>query len=146
MLRKFKILIAVIIIFLTSILVIQFDFFQVKTKIYKEYPNLFLRHFLFKKESVKNNVLNDYNIKFLPYSQFFKLNLKKIRLIFDEQYYDPQNQKSRSTSYSTWGTFYFENYSNNLIVTDYKGSIYYYDKFNKVLNSPNEKINLKNQK
>ena len=77
MLRKFKILIAVIIIFLTSILVIQFDFFQVKTKIYKEYPNLFLRHFLFKKESVKNNVLNDYNIKFLPYSQFFKLNLKK---------------------------------------------------------------------
>ena len=143
MLRKFKILIAVIIIFLTSILVIQFDFFQVKTKIYKEYPNLFLRHFLFKKESEKKNVLNEYNIIFLPYSQFFKLNLKKIRLIFDEQYYDPQNQKSRSTSYSTWGTFYFENYSNNLIVTDYKGSIYYYDKFNKVLNSPNEKIKLK---
>ena len=95
-------------------------FFQIKTKIYKEYPNLFLRHFLFKKDSVKNNVLNDYNIRFLPYSQFFKLDLKKIKLIFDEQYYDSQTQKNRSTSYSAWGTFYLENYNNKLIVTDYK--------------------------
>jgi len=143
LLEKFKTLIVVIIIFLTCVLMIQFDFFQIKTKIYKEYPNLFLRHYLFKKDSVKNNVLNDYNIKFLPYSQFFKLNLRKIKLIFDEEYYDPQTQKNRSTSYSTWGTFYIENHSDKLIVTDYKGSIYYHNKLNKVLNSSREKIKLK---
>ena len=76
-LSKFKTLIAILIIILICILTIHFNYFQIKTKIYESYPNLFLRNFLFKGNSVKNNVLNDYNVRFLPYSQFFKLNLEK---------------------------------------------------------------------
>lgn len=141
--KKFKVLITVLIIFFISFLTIHLDFFQTKTKIYNKYPNLFLRHFLLKDNSVKNNVLNDYNVRFLPYSQFFKLNLKKIKLIFDEQYYNPLSQNNKSTAYSSWGTFYLENYNNKLVVADYKGGIYYYDKLNKVLNSSKKNLKLK---
>lgn len=105
LLNKFKTLIIFLIIFFTCILAIHFDFFHIKTEIYKKYPNLFLRHFLLEGNSVKNNVLNDYNIRFLPNTQFFKLNLIKKKLIFDEQYYNPESQNKKSTSYSSWALF-----------------------------------------
>ena len=142
-LNKFKTLIIILIILLTCILTIHFDFFHIKTVIYKKYPNLFLRHFLLKDNSVKNSVLNDYNVRFLPNTQFFKLNLVKKKLIFDEQYYNPESQNTKSTAYTSWGTFYLENYNNKLIVTDYKGSIYYHDKLNDALNNSKKKLKLK---
>ena len=141
-LSKFKTLIAILIIILICILAVHFNFFQIKTKIYESYPNLFLRNFLFKGNSVKNNVLNDYNVRFLPYSQFFKLNLEKKKLIFDKKYYNPQPQ-NKSTAYSTWGSFYLENYKDKLVVTDYNGSIYYHDKLNEIINSSTNKFKLK---
>jgi hypothetical protein len=141
-LNKFKTLITIFIVLSTCILTVHFDFFQVKTKIYEKYPNLFLRHFLFEGSSVKNKVLNDYNIRFLPYTQFFKSSLIKKKLIFDNSYYNPQSKNGKSTGYSSWGTFYLENYNNKLVVTDYNGSIYYHDELNEVINSSKKELKL----
>ena len=77
LLKKFKLLIITIFISIGLILTVHFDLFKIKTGIYKKYPNLFLRHFLLEESSIYNNVFNDYNVRFLPNTQFLKLNLSK---------------------------------------------------------------------
>lgn len=142
LLKKFKLLILTIFISIGLILTVHFDLFKIKTGIYKKYPNLFLRHFLLEESSIYNNVFNDYNVRFLPNTQFLKLNLSKKRLIFDEQYYNSAAHNQKSTGYSAWGTFYLENYNNKLVITDYNGSIYYHNNLDDVLNNYQKEIKL----
>ena len=61
-----------------SYLLIDKNYFQLKSNLYKNYPNLNIRKEIFKKKSIIENINNDYNIKFLPYTEFEKVSLKKL--------------------------------------------------------------------
>jgi len=65
-----------------SFITIHFNFYGIKDSIYKKYPNLELRKKLFLKSSVLESIYNDYNVQFLPSSQFIRLDLKKKKLNF----------------------------------------------------------------
>ena len=80
------ILTVLLIIIIGSFLVINQNVFGSKEILYKKYPNLskkFSRN-LFNSKSLINNLENDYNVKFLPQTQFTNINLKKIKLNFEE--------------------------------------------------------------
>tara|TARA_B100000029_G_scaffold425060_1_gene433239 strand:- start:97 stop:1392 length:1296 start_codon:yes stop_codon:yes gene_type:complete len=139
---KFNIPISILVIVLLSVSVIHFNFFDSKTKIYEKYPNLSLRKHLFKSEPIRNNLLNDYNVKFLPYTQFFKVKLNKIKLIFDKEYYSREKNSDTSISYSKWGTFFIEMQNNILFVSDYLGNIYYVNDLDKKINSGEKELKL----
>ena len=65
-------------------LIVKKNIFSVKDQIYKKYPNLKkeFRKNLFNSKSVINNLKNDYNVKFLPETQFINLNLEKKKNYF----------------------------------------------------------------
>ena len=67
-----------LILFLTILIFsISFNIFGFRDLIHKNYPNLKLAKKLFDKKSILHNIENDYNAKFLPQTQFVKLNLTK---------------------------------------------------------------------
>ena len=74
-------------IIITGFLFLLLNLLNSKEEIKKKYPNLSLVKYLFKEKSLINNISNDYNEKFLPESQFTKLNLKKVRINFSPEYY-----------------------------------------------------------
>ena len=65
------------------ILVVDLNIFNVKNNLFKLSKNLKVRTELFNKKSIMNNLNNDYNIKFLPYTQFEKFNYEKKKIIFE---------------------------------------------------------------
>ena len=81
--KKNPIFIYIIYFLLTFIAIatlgINKNLFEIKENLYKKYPNLKteFRRNLFKEKSVIENLKNDYNYKFLPDTQFLKLNFKK---------------------------------------------------------------------
>ena len=96
---------------------------MIKYQIYQTYPNLELRKKLLSKNSVMNNLKNDYNVKFLPYTQFVKMKLTKKKLIFKKEYYSKLQHSDPSISYSQWGTFFIETYKNKLLISDFLGKV-----------------------
>ena len=105
-----------------SYLLIDKNYFKLKSNLYKNYPNLNIRKEIFKKKSIIENINNDYNIKFLPYTEFEKVSFKKKKIIFSKEYYKPQVDES--ISYKRYGTFFIDFFKNDLILTDYKGNVY----------------------
>ena len=81
----------------------------------------------------------DYNVKFLPYTQFEELSFSKKKIIFSEEYYNNKNQKI-SISYKSYGSFYIDIYKNDLILTDYQGEIYLVSNLSEKINSDLEII------
>ena len=73
---SFSALLAVFSLIILYIL-ISFNIFSLKTKVYDIFPNIELRKKVFSKKSTMENFKNDYNVKFLPYTQFEKLNYTK---------------------------------------------------------------------
>ena len=67
-------------IFAALILTVHFDGFGVKSYIYKTYPNLEIRKILFNKKSIAQNIINDYNVKFLPDTQYEELKFVKKKI------------------------------------------------------------------
>jgi hypothetical protein len=116
--------ISIITFFIFSlILTIHLNFFSIKDKIYKKYPNLNIRQYIFKKEPVFNKLNNDYNVKFLPETELIKLQLNKKKIKFKKNYYN-NNLKDNSIAYKKWGSFFIDLYENNLFITDYLGNFY----------------------
>ena len=70
-----------IIFFSIFFLIIFFNFLYLKSNIKENYPNIGFIKYLFKKESLLNKINNDYNIKFLPNTEFVKLNFVKKKLL-----------------------------------------------------------------
>jgi len=125
---KYLNIITYLLSFLITILVIFIfavdrDFLNLKKKIYKTYPNIELRKFVFKKNSIMHHFNNDYNIKFLPKTQFEDLKFFKRKIVFDKNYYE-NLYKNETISYKRYGTFFIDSFKNSLIITDYLGSIY----------------------
>jgi len=83
---------------------------------------------IFNKGTISQHIFNDYREEFFPNTQFIKLNFKKINLDFI-----PLNSCYLGECY----TFYLEQYSDNLIITDRYG-VFHYAKFDDI------KKNIKN--
>ena len=84
---KIKIFFLILIIILISIF---FKFLPTKDGIYKTFPNLktdYRKH-LFKSKSMLNHLYNDYNVKFIPETEFLSVNLVKKKIIFDKKFSD----------------------------------------------------------
>ena len=117
-------IISIITIFIFGlILTIHLNFFSIKDKIYKNYPNLNIRQYIFKKDPVFNKLNNDYNVKFLPETELIKLQLNKKKIKFKKNYYN-KNSITNSIAYKKWGSFFIDLYENNLLITDYLGNFY----------------------
>ena len=106
-----------ILIFLSIIFIgyysIHFNFFGFKDKLYSTYPNLELRRLVFYKKDVTKKMNNDYNVKFLPETQFINLNFKKKKLNFL-----PQHENTYFKS------FYIEVIKDMIWIIDVKGKFF----------------------
>ena len=131
--------------FLTSIALLLLIIFTVKQNIFStrdnlraiitdKYPNISLRKEMFKKESVTLNLINDYNVKFLPETQFLDLNLDKKKIVFNKNFID-NHQNSGWTRKS----FYLDMYEDLIVLVDYLGGVYFLDK-NELLKKETNKI------
>ena len=109
--------------FASLAILIHFNLFSLKDTLYDKYPNLKIRKYLFSSEPIFNKINNDYNAKFLPYTEFVKLDLIKKKINFNKNYYTHNSQK-KNIAYSKYGSFYLDIHKKNLIITDYLGNIY----------------------
>ena len=70
------ILLFLILIFYTPV---HLNLFEAKKYLYEYFPNLELRKYVFSKKKLEN-LHNDYNVKFLPDTQFLRFDSKIINL------------------------------------------------------------------
>ena len=68
------------VIFFLLLILINLNIFNLKNNFYSLFPNVELRKNIFNKKSIMENFRNDYNVKFLPFTEFEKLSFKKIRI------------------------------------------------------------------
>ena len=150
---KKKILISIATLFaiiIIPIFLIKFNLFGITDKIFlnlNKETKLILRTIKKNKSSgfgtfhILKNLVNDYNIKFLPETQYVDLDFykKKIKLSgeFSENYFQKSKLK-RNIFYS----FYLENYEDNILITDYLGNFYLIKK-EEVLKKNNKNLNAK---
>ena len=109
-------------------LLIDNNILNLKTKLYKNYPNIQIRKDIFNKKSIVGNINNDYNIKFLPYTEFEKVSFRTVKINFSKEYYNPRNDES--IAYKKYGTFFIDFFQDDLLLTDYQGTIYLIRNFN----------------
>ena len=137
---KKKFLIYSVLTLLTFVILMTFtlsqNLFNIKknlsTALKNKYPNIgLLKNYSFAKDSIILNLKNDYNVKFLPETQFRDLNLIKKKIIFDNKF-EIKHKKSG------WPlrTFYLDNYEQNIIIVNYLGEVYFIDK-SELLNEKN---------
>ena len=117
----FLIIISLLLLIITTI---HLNLFSIKDSAYKKYPNLEIRKYLLKDEPVFNKLNNDYNVKFIPFTELIKLDFQKKTLKFDQKYYE-KNSKVKNIAYGKYGSFYLDLHNENLIITDYVGNNYY---------------------
>jgi len=115
------------------------NFSKIEKKAVNKYPNLRFVKYLFKTNPLVNKISNDYNVKFLPLTQFEKINFIKKPLNFDKSYYLKEASKNSSTAYSDWGTFFIEIYQNDLLTIDYLGNIYKIENLLNYIKEPKKK-------
>ena len=108
--------------------IVDLNIFDLKVKLYKSFPNFELRKIVFKKDSKIEHFVNDYNVKFLPYTQFEKVNFIKKKIIFENNLISKNNNLDTSIAYKRYNSFYIDFYKDNLILTDHIGNIYYIKK------------------
>lgn len=119
-------------IIIIGIFFLLLNHLNTKEEIKKIYPNLNLVKYLFKEKSLINNINNDYNEKFLPESQFTKLNLKKDKINFSPEYYSKHLSTKSGIGSQPYGSFFIEVFKDNVWLVDYLGGIYKipYEKLN----------------
>ena len=113
-----------LVILLASILIIHFNFLGTKDHIYKTYPNLRIHKAFFSKISIVEKVKNDYNVKFLPDTQFEKFSFVKKKFNFDKNYYLANSNVKAGVASPPVRSFYFEFVNDKVWVIDYTGKIY----------------------
>jgi len=121
------------VIFFLLLILINLNIFNLKNNFYSLFPNVELRKNIFNKKSIMENFRNDYNVKFLPFTEFEKLSFKKIRIKFNSDYYANKLKFKDSASYKKYGTFFIDIYHDDLLIADYLGNFYFLDKiYNKI--------------
>ena len=114
-----------LLISLLGFIFIDQNFFNLKDKFYSKFPNFELRKYVFKNRSVMQNFYNDYNEKFLPFTQFEKLNFKKKKILFENDLIKKSDNFDSSIAYKRYDSFFIDMYNDNLILTDYLGNFYF---------------------
>ena len=131
-----------LILFLTILIFsISFNIFGFQDLIHKNYPNLKLAKKLFDKKSILHNIENDYNAKFLPQTQFVKLNLIKKKLNFAKA--NNLNKKQSKINYNWYESFYIELLDKEILIVNYLGKIYKF-KIKDIQNKNKKSIDLQN--
>jgi hypothetical protein len=117
---KYKKYLSLFIIALVILISFHFNFLNLKEGIYIKYPNLRteVRKQFFSKKSISENLFNDYNVKFLPETQFLKINFNKKKITFNDKFYSIHPRDSNFT------TFYIDINNNEIWIVDYLGNIY----------------------
>lgn len=116
----FSILFLLLIIFL-----VDKNFLNYKDKLYLEYPNLKIARYVFsKKKNINYNLNNDYNVQFLPLTQFEKIEILKKKINFKEEYFVNKDKFQDTISYKRYGSFFFDFYKDDLVLSDYLGNFY----------------------
>ena len=123
-----KIKISVILLVLFTIFSINIDLFSIKKLIYENYPNLTLHKEFFNRSSIVENVNNDYNVKFLPDTQYVQLNLVTKKINFSPEYYLRDKSTKSGIDKPQYGVFYLEVINGNIWIVDYLGKVYQLDK------------------
>ena len=108
--------------------IVDLNIFGLKVKLYNSFPNFELRKIILKKDSKIEHFVNDYNVKFLPYTQFEKVNFTKKKIIFENDLISKNNNLDTSIAYKRYNSFYIDFYKDNLLLTDHIGNIYYIKK------------------
>ena len=83
--------------------------------------------------SIFNNFFNDYNEKFLPSTQQITLDYKTKKIFFNDNFkidkskisFVPKKIDSKKTHFYS---FFLEQYTDDIIISDYIGNIYYLNK------------------
>ena len=122
----------IILVLICAFILINLNIFGLKKKIYKNYPNIELRKSVFNKKSIMHHFNNDYNVKFLPKTQFEDLSFEIKDIKFSKKYYTKLDEK-KNIAYKKYGSFYINIFNKDLIITDYLGSIYKIKNLNKYL-------------
>jgi hypothetical protein len=120
----FNLLFFIIILFIVLFSAYKFIDFVVKNyPKYSNYPQYqsYLKSLYHRIPLV--NLRNDYNVKFLPNIQYEKIELRKVKLKFLDEYYTKNHEKERS-HWSSWRPFHIETQKKNIILLDYLGNIY----------------------
>ena len=120
-------LISIIIVFLLIFVMIDSNLFNLKQKLYSTYPNIEVRKKIFNKKSIMNNLKNDYNVKFLPSTQFENLNYKKKKIVFDNNLVSKSTNFDQSISYKRYNSFFIDYYDKNIFITDRSGNLFFFD-------------------
>ena len=142
MIVKKKIFYYSVFLLICILLYVSLNFSKIKDKAYIKYPNLKLTKYLLKNKSLMDNINNDYNVKFLPETEFVKLEFIKKKIKFKDEYYNPP--KDKSISYKTYGTFFIDQHNDTIIVTDFLGNIYILDNDDNIVNKSKKIINTTN--
>ena len=99
------------------VIFIFFKFLPIKDGIYKTFPNLktdYRKH-LFKSKPMLNHLFNDYNVKFIPETEFLTVNFTKKKIVFDKNFYD----KKLSLQ-----SFFIEVVNEGILIVDKLGGFY----------------------
>ena len=131
LIKLLKIIFAIVVLVSILIVLLDKDLFNLKSKIYSKYPNLQkeYRKNLFEKNSFIENLKNDYNYKFLPETQFVSLDLYSKSLKFSEEFEDAHLKKKDLGGYKNrYKSFYIDEHEDNIVITDYLGGTYVFEK------------------
>ena len=102
----------------TLVLIFTLNIFSIKDRVYWKFPSVAKtieqnKYYYFQKDRVFKNIQNDYNVSFLPDTQFESLNLKKINLI--------KNSGKKIKSFS------IDFFDDTLIISTSRGFFYHID-------------------
>ena len=112
------------------------NFFEIGYKTFKILPiKIQTTVKLFTEKNYINNLNNDYNVKYLPETQYLELEFKKIKLDFIKQ--------SKSQYAGLKKTFFIDILNEDIYITDKLGNIFFFKKKG-IKKNLNNKINLKN--
>ena len=122
----FKIIIILILVITSVKFILDNNYFKITEKIYSKYPNLQYeyRNKLFKRnKSYINNLKNDYNVKFLPETQFTNLNFVKKKINFSESFKNTHNENKIKGGYTfRYKSFFLDKYVGGILITDFYGN------------------------
>lgn len=107
---------------------ISFNIFSLKTKVYDIFPNIELRKKVFSKKSTMENFKNDYNVKFLPYTQFEKLNYTKKKILLSKEETTIKSHQDSSIAYKRYDSFFLDIIKDKILLTYHNGNIYFIEK------------------
>ena len=126
--KNLKLIIFNLLFFVLILFIVLFSIYKLTDLVVKNYPKYYnypkyqsYLKALYHRIPLEN-LRNDYNEKFLPNTQYEKVELRKVKLKFLDEYYMPLDQLDKY--WHSWRPFHIETQKKNIILLDYLGNIY----------------------